>query len=97
MNTFLFSFEEEEHCNVSWVLDKHNSLYTVFSTVDIASMLAISKDVASEDVEDDWDKLEFTGNTGVSEVFLVEVDGLKVYSLFLSFIPVLWMDHNCTN
>lgn len=45
------------HCNVLRFFDKRNLQYAALSIDDRACKLAISKDNASEDADDDWDVL----------------------------------------
>lgn len=61
--------------------------------VDRASKLAISDDNASEDAGDEWDAVWSISSTGVSEVFLVKANGLKVIPHLAAIMPDLKDDH----
>lgn len=63
---------------VFFFLDSQTLQYTVSSIVAKAPRLTISKDIASEDVGENRNTVGFVSSPGVTKVFFVEADGLRL-------------------
>lgn len=58
-----------------------------------APRLAICEDKVHGDANNVWDIVRPIVNAGVADVFLIEVNGLKVVPLLTEFTHDLWENH----
>lgn len=81
------------HSEFIWFQDKQTLQQAAFSSVVYASGLAVNNNMASDSVE----CAEISSAiTAVSEVFIVDAQGIKVDPLCTTFTPDLWDDHGST-
>lgn len=79
--------------DILWIFNKNALQYAVFSIIEIALRLRISKGKTSEDTNSDRNAVWPIAGIGVREVFFVEANGLEVDPLLTDFRPDLLDDY----